>query len=396
MRNRTWIAGALLSAIVGCAATAPAPSPLPKQTEIGVVIERATGSVQLVETAGHSSLGRIANLGDLSHAAVVYSHDARYAYVFGRDGGLTKIDLAQKRVVARTLQSGNSIGGAISRDGRLVAVANYEPGGVKIFDADTLALLSEIPSEYGTEGRRAKVVGIADASQQRFVFSLFEAGEIWVADAADPARPSVRKFRGVGKEPYDGLITTDGRWYIAGLFGEDGLALLDMDNPDAGVRRILDGYGRGTEKLPVYKMPHLRGWATAGGHAFLPAIGRHEVLVVDTTTWKQVGAIPVQGQPVFVMARPDGRQVWLNFAFPGNDTVQVIDVSSLQVVETLKPGKAVLHMEFTARGEEVWISARDDNRVLVYDTASFAQRAELPARSPSGIFFTWRAEKMGL
>jgi protein NirF len=56
----------------------------------------------------------------------------------------------------------------------------------------------------------------------------------------------------------------------------------------------------------------------------------------------------------------------------------------------------VLHMEFTARGDEVWISARDDNRVLVYDTVSFARLAELPVQSPSGIFFTWRAQKMGL
>jgi protein NirF len=206
----------------------------------------------------------------------------------------------------------------------------------------------------------------------------------------------VRKFPNVGREPYDGLITPDGRWYIAGLFGEDGLALLDMRDPDAGAKRILGGYGRGGEKLPVYKMPHLRGWALARGYAFLPAIGRHEVLVVDASTWEQVGTIPVRGQPVFVMARPDGRQVWVNFAFPGNDTVQVIDVAKLRVVETLWPGKAVLHMEFTATGEEVWISARDDDRLVVYDTATFARLAELPAQSPSGIFFTWRAQKMGL
>ena len=63
------------------------------------------------------------------------------------------------------------------------------------------------------------------------------------------------------------------------------------------------GYGRGQQPLPVYKMPHLRGWAVAG-RAYLPAIGRHEVLVVDTQTWQEVGRIPVAGQPVFVMARP--------------------------------------------------------------------------------------------
>jgi protein NirF len=390
LAERALIAGAAL-ALTGCASLAPRGT-----DDLGVIVERATGSVQVVDQARHVSLARIEGLGDLSHASIVYSRDARYAYVFGRDGGLSKIDVVAHRTVARTVQAGNSIGGAISKDGGLVAVANYEPGGVKIFDAATLELLSEIPSTYGTDGKRAKVVGIADAPGGKFVFSLFEADEIWVADVADPRHPLVRKFRNIGHQPYDALITPDGRYYIAGLFGEDGLALLDMQSLDAEVRRILEGYGRGGERLPVYKMPHLRGWAIAGDYAFLPAIGKHAVLVVNRHSWKEVAEIPVHGQPVFVMARPDGCQVWVNFAFPRNGVVQVIDVAKLKLVESLEPGKTVLHMEFTARGDEVWISARDSNRVVVYDTSDFRKLAELPAQSPSGIFFTWRARKIGL
>lgn len=56
----------------------------------------------------------------------------------------------------------------------------------------------------------------------------------------------------------------------------------------------------------------------AGNLAFVPAVGRHEVLVIDTRQWRLVKSIPVAGQPVFVMARPDGRQIWVNFAFPDN------------------------------------------------------------------------------
>jgi protein NirF len=298
-------------------------------------------------------------------------------------------------VERRVVQAGNSIGGAISQDGRLVAVANYTPGGVKVFAADTLELLAEIPSEYAA-GKRAKVVGLEDAAGARFVFSLFEAGEIWMADLADPRNPAVTRYRNVGREPYDALVTPDGRWYIAGLFGEDGLALLDLWHPERGVRRILAGYGRGEEKLPVYKMPHLEGWAIAGRYAYLPAIGRHEVLVVDTETWQEAARVPVAGQPVFVMARPDGRQVWVNFALPHNDKVQVIDTETRAVVATLDPGKAVLHLEFTPRGEAVWLSVRDDDRVVVYDTATLAPLARLPADKPSGIFFTARAFRIGL
>jgi protein NirF len=364
--------------------------------DLGVVIERADSSLQVVETTTNSSLGRVTGLGDLSHASVVYSRDERFAYVFGRDGGLSKVDILAGELVERKLQSGNSIGGAISQDGRLIAVSNYEPGGVKVFDAETLELVADIPAGYGDGGQRSKVVGLVDAPQNRFVFALWDAGEIWVLDMSDCADPQITRYRDVGRQPYDALITGDGRYYIAGLFGEDGMAMLDLWHPEAGVRRILPGYGRGEQKLPVYKMPHLEGWAIAGDYAFVPAVGRHEVLVIDLDDWREAGRIAVHGQPVFVMAQPDGRQVWVNFALPHNDTIQVIDTERLEVVRQLQPGKGVLHMEFEPRGEEVWMSVRDENRVEVYDTRSFARRVVIPARKPSGIFFTARAHRIGL
>jgi protein NirF len=252
-----------------------------------------------------------------------------------------------------------------------------------------------LPANYDA-GKLSKTVGLVDAPGQRFVYTLYDAGEIRIADLSDPAKPEVQVFRDIGRLPYDALITPDGRFYIAGLFGEDGLALLDLWQPQQGVQRILDGYGRGKEKLPVYKMPHLEGWAMAGRYAFLPAVGQHEVLVVDRQSWKEVGRIEVHGQPVFVVAQPDGRQVWVNFAHPLNDTVQVIDTQSLKIVHSMQPGKGVLHMEFTPRGENVWLSVRDADEVQVYNTGSFEQLAKLSAEKPSGIFFTARAHRTGL
>ena len=364
--------------------------------DMGVVIERATGSVQIIETTQQTILNQVDGLGDLSHASIVFSRDERFAYVFGRDGGLTKIDLLTAKIDKRIIQSGNSIGGAISQDGKLVAVSNYTPGGVKVFDAETLQLVADIPALYGEDKQQSKVVGLVDAPGQKFVFSLYDAGEIWIADFSQGDTPDVTRFKGIGKQPYDGLITPDGRYYIAGLFGEDGLALLDLWHLEKGVKSILNDYGRGSKKMPVYKMPHLEGWAMTEDYAFLPAVGRNEVLVVDRRSWKQLASIPVHGQPVFVMARPDGRQVWVNFAFPRNDTVQVLDAETLQITETLKPGKAVLHMEFTPRGEHVWISARDAGKVTVYDTANFKAITTMPMKKPSGIFFTSRAHRTGL
>jgi protein NirF len=368
--------------------------------DLGVVVERASGSVLIVDTSAHKRLARVEGLGDISHASIVFSRDERYAFVFGRDGGLTKIDVLAAKIVKRVVQAGNSIGGAISDDGELVAVSNYEPGGVRVFDAQSLDLVADIPATYGDPasggGALSKVIGLVDVPGRRFVFTLWDAGETWIADFSSGDAPVLSKIGDVGINPYDALVTANGRHYIAGLFGEDGLSHIDLWQAEPKAERILAGYGRGEAKLPVYKMPHLEGWAEADGALFLPAIGRHELLVIDPKTFKEIDRIAVHGQPIFAMARPDGRQIWVNFALPHNDTVQVIDVPSRQIVQTLKPGPAVLHMEFAPRGHEVWLSVRDGDRLAVYDTMTFERVAELAAQKPSGIFFTARAHRTGL
>ena len=397
--RRHWLQrSALLAAALPALparATGPDPCAWRGSGDLGLVILRASGAVAVVDTTARLVLGRIEGLGDLSHASVVYARDGARAFVFGRDGGLSRVNLLTQRLEARVMQAGNSIGGAISQDGRWVAAQNYQPGGVKVFDAESLELQADIPA-LDERGQRSRVVGLADLPGQRFAYALFDADAICIADLSEPQAPRLQRFAGVGRQPYDALVTPNGRHYIAGLFGEDGLALIDLWAERPTVRRILGGYGRGAQPLPVYKMPHLRGWAVAGRSVWLPAIGRHEVLVADSESWQEIARVPVAGQPVFVMARPDGRQVWVNFALPDYHRVQVIDVPSRRVVHDFEPGRAVLHMEFTPRGEAVWISCRDDNRVQVVDTRSFQTLASLELPAPSGIFFSARAARTGL
>ena len=361
---------------------------------LGLVVERATGSVVIVDTSRRQTLGRVEGIGDLSHASAVFSPDQRYAYLFGRDGGLTKVDLLTASIAKRVVQAGNSIGGAISDDGELIAVSNYEPGGVRVFDATTLEQVADIPAR-GANGKTSKTVGLVDLPGRRFAWALYDAGEIWIADLSTVQTPALTKLTGVGKLPYDGNVTPDGRHYLAGLFGEDGVVHVDTWQLPLKAERILNGYGHGEEQLPVYKMPHLEGWAAIGDKLLLPAVGRHELIAVDTRSFSEAGRVATYGQPVFAVARPDGRHVWVNFAHPLNDTIDVVDTLSLKVIHRFAPGPAVLHMEFTPRGNEVWVSLRDADRVDVYDTATFAKKGEISAQKPSGIFFAARATRIG-
>ena len=378
-----------LAAVLFCLTPpAQAETPCCATGDLGLVVERARGSLLVVDQSEHAALGRIEGLGDLSHASLVYSPDERFAFVFGRDGGLSKVDILARTIVGRVMQAGNSIGGAISDDGKLVAVANYEPGGVRLFDADTLAMVADIPTG-------SKTIGLVDAPGRKFVFSMWDTGETWIADMSGPAL-QITKITDIGANPYDALITGDGRTYIAGLFGEKGLTAVDMWADQPSGRRILPDYGKGQEDLPVYKMPHLEGWALAGDQFVLPAVGQHEVLWVDSRDLTEVARTRTHGQPVFAMSQPASPQVWVNFAHPLNDTVQVIDSRSHKIIHELTPGPAVLHMEFTPRGQEVWISVRDANRIDIYDTRTFEKLGEIAAEAPSGIFFTARAHRTGL
>ena len=214
--NARWLVLAVAAAMPAHAAE------LRGTGDLGIVVEREAGSVLVVETTSATVLGRVEGLGDLSHASAVFGRDGRHAYVFGRDGGLSKIDMLGLVAGRRVVQAGNAIGGVISDDGGLIAVSNYEPGGVRVFDADTLAPEADIPAYWGDDGRLSKTVGLVDAPGRRFVWSLYEE-VIWVADLDDPQKPRIERFPGIGRLPYDGNVTPDGRYYLAGLFGEDGL-----------------------------------------------------------------------------------------------------------------------------------------------------------------------------
>ncbi|MCB2125608.1 MAG: protein nirF [Rhodobacteraceae bacterium] len=356
--------------------------------DLGLVIERATGSLLVVDRSDRASVGRIEGLGDLSHATLTYSPDERFAYVFGRDGGLTKVDMLSQTIAKRIVQGGNSIGGAISDDGKLIAVSNYEPGGVKVFDAETLELVADIPAG-------AKTIGLVDVPGRRFAWATWETGEAFLADFSGPEMV-VTKLGDVGRNPFDAVLTDDAHTFLIGLFGEKGVTAIDLWDDKPAPVRFLKDYGKTEDDLPVYKMPHLQGWAFTEGQYVLPAVGQHELLWVNRESLQEVARTPVHGQPVFIIAQPGSPYVWVNFATPLNDTVQVVDSRSHEVVRTLTPGAGVLHMEFAPRGAEVWISARDDNRVMIYDTHSLNLVGEIAAESPSGIFFTARAHRIGL
>lgn len=362
-----------------------------------VVVERLAGSVLVIDSSRHELLGRVSGLGNLTHATVKFSPDARYAYVIGREAQVSKIDLLTLKLVKQVNAGGLSVGGVISQDGKYVALSNYVPGEVRILDADTLELVKTIPAvRADASGKESpsRVVGLVDAPGNLLLFSLMDANSIWVVDAGKKEFPVIRKFTDVGKVPYDALITPDGRYYLVGFLDSNWMGLLDTWKLERAVP-ILAEQGKGPE-VPLWKIPHLKGWALAGRLAFLPALKREVALVYSTLDWTPLAPIPISGTALYTVARPDGRQVWVDIIGKNGDLIDVIDVDSMKVVKTLNPGPGATHPQFTPKGEAAYVSLMDGGKVVVYDTATFKVLKEFPADHPSGIFFTNRAHKFGM
>lgn len=384
----------------------------PKKTygtaSLMVVVERERGSVAVFDSIKHELLGRVEGLGNLRHATMVFSRDARYAYVIARDGVVSKVDLINMAVEARAKAGENSIGIAISRDNRYIMVCNYEPGGVSILDSDTLKTVKEIPAvikEFpdGTK-LRSRTVGPLDTADNLMIFGLMEGNAVWVVDMRQEGFPVIKKFEDVGDTPYDQLITPDGRHYLVGLLNSDWMGLLDTWKLD-GMKKIdmrerRTGLKTEGEKVPLYHIPHLESWGIAGSLAFVPAFAEKRVIVYDMKDWSVVKSIPVAGTPLFVVVRPGGREVWVdNVGAPGSHeerTIDIISVETLSVKKAIDAGKGALDPQFTPKGEAVYISIREEDKVVVYDTDTFKLLKEFPVHKPSGIFSSDRASKFGL
>ena len=188
-RSRSWICSGIVGLSLGLILTAHAGG-------IGsrvFVVERASESLAVYDIVERKLLPkRITGLGNLRHATMIFSPDLRYGYLATRNGQVSRIDLAKLERTGVVFTSENSIDNAISQDGRVIATADYVPGGLTLLDAESMEILKKHPASFEIDGERvaSRVTGVVDAPGNRFVCVLIEAGEIWLVDASKPDFPA--------------------------------------------------------------------------------------------------------------------------------------------------------------------------------------------------------------
>jgi protein NirF len=365
------------------------------------VVERASESLAVYDVVARKLLPtRITGLGNLRHATMIFSPDLRYGYLATRNGQVSRIDLAKLERTGVVFTSENSIDNAISQDGRVIATAEYVPGGLTLLDAESMKILKKHPASFELDGERvaSRVTGVVDAPGNRFACVLIEAAEIWLIDASKPDFPIEHRIKTHQSNPYDAMITPDGRYYVVGHMKSDRVSVLDLTQPEAGIREVsLRDPKRDYDKAMPVKLPHLASWAVAGKWIFVPLVGEDRLAVLDRTTWDFVRSIPLRGHPVYAVRSPTEREVWVSFSGEEDDAyVQVIDVERLAVVDTLRLGRRIYHMDFTPRGSHVLVSANADNKLFLVNASTREIEDAVDVASPSGIFGAWRAFRIGL
>ena len=367
------------------------------------VVERASESFAVYDYIERKLLDKkISGLGNMRHAVMAFSPDLKYGFVATRNGKLSRVNLETLAREGDVFTSENSIDIAISQDGRFIATAEYEPGGVTILNARTLEVEKRIEATYEDEDGRpvpSRVTGIVDAPGNRIVCVMMEGKEIWVIDASSPDFPIEHRIKPADTGlPYDAMITPDGRYYLVGHLGTSAVSMVDLTKPEEGARQIsLRDPDLEYDKDAPAKLPHMASWAVAGDYVFVPLVGEPRLAVLDRDTFEFQRSIKLAGPPVYSVSSPTEQKIWVSFSGEEYDSkVQVIDAATLETERTLEVGGRIYHMDFTPRGAHVLITANRDNKLVLVDANTYEIEDEQTVKSPSGVFGVWRAFQIGL
>ncbi|MBT9497548.1 MAG: c-type cytochrome [Zoogloea sp.] len=336
------------------------------------------------------------------HGGPKFTPDGRYVFFASRDGWISKFDIWNLKIVAEVRAGINSRNAAVSSDGRYVAVANYLPGNLVIFDAD-LKLLKVIDGRNLKGDVGSRISAVYDAAPRKsFVVGLKDLPEIWEVSYDPQAKPFFDGYvhdykmgeaiatpgflnprRTELEEPLDDFFFTQSYDNVVGASREGRGRVVNLD-----VRRPI-------ASLDLPGMPHLGSGISwlRDGHRVVASTNLKDarVSVIDMQNWQTVASIPTLGPGFFLRSHEKSPYAWVDSMMSptARDTLQVIDKQSLQVVASVRPepGKTFAHIEFDRYGRYVIASLMEKDGALIFlDANTFKEIKRLPASKPIGKY----------
>jgi nitrite reductase (NO-forming) / hydroxylamine reductase len=352
------------------------------------------------------------------------SATGRYAYVIGRDGRATLIDLWMEKpdkvaevktcYDARSIESSKYNGPEGDFSDKYVVVGCYWPPHFVILDGQNLVPFKVVSTrsytydseEYHPEPRVAAIV--ASHFKPEWIINVKETGQIWLVNYTDPNAPAIKMLE-AERFLHDGGWDSTRRYFLVAANQENKIAVVDaqegklaavvetskIPHPGRGANWVDPEYG------PVWSTAHL-------GEASMVAIGTDPVGHPEQA-WKVVRNIELPGAgSLFVKSHPNSPWIWVDQSLNTDEKIQrtVCVIAKAEPTKTAKCwevadyGRAV-HFEYNREGTQVWVSVwgRADEpgktgEIVIYDDKTLEEAGRVPDLvTPTGKFNVYNTVK---
>jgi YVTN family beta-propeller protein len=233
-------------------------------------------------------------------------------------------------------------------------------GTLSVIDTATDTVVGTITVGYNS-------LGLAVTPDGKYLYASATATSAYanffvkVIDVSIPATPTVTTTIPVGFGPYGVAISPDGTTaYVANYYG---VQVIDTATNAVVGATIAVGTGSGSGPLEVQVSPD-------GKYLYTTLFYDNAFAVVDTTTKLQVASIPVGNSPFGLDISPDGKTAWVTNQ--ADDTVSVIDTATPQVTDTITVGDLPTQVELSPDGKTAWVANLFSDNLSVIDTTTKA------------------------
>lgn len=339
------------------------------------------------------------------HGGPKFTPDGRYVFFASRDGWITKYDIWNLAVVAEVRAGINTRNVAVSADGKYVAVANYLPHTLVLFDGDLkLIKVLDAQDQAGTQSSRVSAVYDA-APRHSFVAALKDIPELWEISYDPKAEPIFEGYvhdyhmaEALAKPGFLNPRRTPLTDVLDDFFFTQDYRELIGASREAGHGQVINlDVRRKIADIPLPGMPHLGSgitWEWQGRPVMAsPNLKEGVISVIDMQSWQTIKAIPTLGPGFFMRSHEDTPYAWTDSMMSKNkDTLQIIDKRTLEKVAEVKtdPGKTLAHIEFTRDGKyalaSLWERQSDGGALIVFDAATFKEVKRIPMDKPVGKY----------
>ena len=370
-----------------------------------IVVESGDHHISILDGDRLEPIHRFASRFAL-HGGPKFSPDGRFVYFASRDGWITKYDIWNLTPVVEVRAGINTRNAAVSSDGKYIAVANYLPHSLVIFDSD-LKPVRVLPVVAAQGGKTSRVSAVYDAAPRKsFVAALKDVKEVWEI-SYDPKQPDIpvgmiHDFQYKEGAFISGFLNpqrTSVEDYLDDFFFTQDYNDLMGASREGGRGQVINlDARRKVAELKLPGMPHLGSgitWKWQGKTVMAtPNLNEGVVSVIDTATWENVRSIQTLGPGFFMRSHENSRYAWTDsmMSREHRDTLQVIDKEKLEVVAKLRPvpGKTLAHVEFTRDGRYVlaslWERKNAGGALIVYDAQTLQEVKRIPMDKPVGKY----------